>query len=85
MTNTDPDAALLARFARTNKRLGDLAPRGSTVAPRADNGTDELCLSYSLCGECHSNCSRRDAAHRKLTPTEVARLNNSFLTQAGVE
>jgi hypothetical protein len=81
--NTAPDTGLLARFARTNKRLGDLAPRG-TVLPRADNGTDELCLSYSLRGECHSTCKRRDVSHRQLTPTEVSRLNG-FLTQAGVE
>jgi hypothetical protein len=83
LTNPAPDAGLLARFARTPKRLGDLAPRGSTLVPKADNGTDELCLSYSLRGACHSNCSRT-TAHRRLTTSEVARLN-SFLTQANVE
>jgi hypothetical protein len=83
--NPAPDTGLLARFARTRKRLGNLAPRGSgTVLPLADNGTDELCLSWSLRGECHSTCSRKDVAHRQLTPTEVSRLNG-FLTQSGVE
>jgi hypothetical protein len=80
--NTAPDTGLLACFARTRKRLGDLTPRG-TVLPHADNGTNKLCLSYSLRGECHSNCSRGDT-HRQLTPTEVSRLNG-FLTQSGVE
>jgi hypothetical protein len=82
--NVAPDTGLLAHFARTTRRLKDLTPCG-TVTPRADNGTDELwCLSYSLRGECHSNCSRRIPAHRQLTPTEVSRVN-AFLTQAGVE
>jgi hypothetical protein len=83
--NPAPDTGILARFARTRKRLGDLAPRGSgTVLPLADNGTDELCLSWHLRGECHSTCSRRDFSQRQLTPTEVSSLN-SFLTQSGVE
>ena len=84
VTNPAPDAALLARFARTQRRLGDLAPRGSTTVPLADNGTEPLCLSWHLRGECHSTCRRRTFSHRLLTPTEVSRLN-SFLTQAGVE
>ena len=84
LTNPAPDAALLARFARTQKRLGDLATRGSTHVPLADNDTEPLCLSWHLRGECHSTCKRRTFSHRLLTPTEVSRLN-SFLTQAGVE
>jgi hypothetical protein len=81
--NFAPDTGLLARFARTTRRLKDLTPRG-TVMPLADNGTDKLCLSYCLRGECHSDCKGRTASHRQLTPTEVSRLNG-FLTQASVE
>jgi hypothetical protein len=80
--NLAPNSVLMTRFERTAKRLRDLTPRG-TVTPRGDNGTEELCLSHILRGECNSNCTRR-AAHRALTQTEVSRIAE-FLTQAGVE
>jgi hypothetical protein len=80
--NLAPNTVLMTRFERTSKRLRDLTPRG-TVTPRGDNGTEELCLSHTLRGECNSNCTRR-AAHRALTQTEVSRVAE-FLTQAGVE
>jgi hypothetical protein len=80
--NVAPNTGLMARFAHTTQRLKDLTPRGM-VKPHGDNGTDVLCLSYSLRGECHSNCTH-NPAHRELTPTEVSRVN-AFLTQSGVE
>jgi hypothetical protein len=80
--NLAPNSVLMTRFERTTKRLRDLTPRG-TVTPKGDNGTDDLCLSHILRGECNSNCTRR-AAHRALTQTEVSRIAE-FLTQAGVE
>jgi hypothetical protein len=76
--NVAPDTGLLARFARTTRRLKDLTPRG-TVLPRADNGTAELCLSYSLRGECHSNCSRCTTAHRQFTPSHQSASRQRFL------
>jgi hypothetical protein len=80
--NLAPNSVLMTRFECTEKCFRDLTPRG-TVTPRGDNGTDELCLSHILRGECNSNCSRR-VAHRALTQTEVSRVAE-FLTQAGVE
>lgn len=79
--NLAPNSVLMTRFASTEKRLKDLTPRG-TVTPRGDNGTEVLCLSHILRGECNSNCTRR-ATHRALTQTEVSRVAE-FLTQAGV-
>jgi hypothetical protein len=80
--NLAPNSVLMTRFASTDKRLRDLTPHG-VVTPRGDNGTEVLCLSHILRGECNSNCTRR-AAHRALTQTEVSRIAE-FLTQAGVE
>jgi hypothetical protein len=82
MQNGAPNHVLMARFAHTTKRLKDLAPRGM-VTPRGDNGTEVLCLSQILRGECNSGCSRH-LTHRALTQTEVSRVAE-FLTQSGVE
>jgi hypothetical protein len=53
------------------------------LLPRGDNGTEVLCLSHILRGECNTAC-RRAATHRALTQTEQSRVAE-FLTQSGVE
>jgi hypothetical protein len=80
--NVAPNSVLMARFARTPKRLGDLT-RDAALIPRGDNGTEVLCLSHILRGECNTGC-RRAGTHRALTQTEQSRVGE-FLTQAGVE
>lgn len=80
--NVAPNSVLMARFERTAKRLGDLT-RNEALIPRGDNGTEVLCLSHILRGECNTSC-RRSGTHRALTQTEQSRVGE-FLTQAGVE
>jgi hypothetical protein len=82
VVNVAPNSVLMARFERTAKRLGDLT-RTEALIPRGDNGTEVLCLSHILRGECNTTC-RRTATHRALTQTEQSRVGE-FLTQAGVE
>jgi hypothetical protein len=80
--NVSPNSVLMARFAQTPKRLGDLS-RNAALIPRGDNGTEVLCLSHILRGECNTAC-RRASTHRALTQTEQSRVGE-FLTQSGVE
>jgi hypothetical protein len=82
VVNVAPNSVLMARFERTAKRLGDLT-RTESLIPRGDNGTEVLCLSHILRGECNTSC-RRAATHRALTQMEQSRVGE-FLTQAGVE
>jgi hypothetical protein len=82
VVNVAPNSVLMARFERTTKRLGDLT-RTESLIPRGDNGTEVLCLSHILRGECNTSC-RRAATHRALTQTEQSRVGE-FLTQVGVE
>jgi hypothetical protein len=72
----------MARFERTPKRLRDLSANADLL-PRGDNGTEVLCLSHILRGECNTAC-RRAATHRALTQTEQSRVAE-FLTQSGVQ
>jgi hypothetical protein len=72
----------MARFERTAKRLGDLT-RTESLNPRGDDGTEVLCLSHILRGECNT-FFRHAATHRALTQMEQSRVGE-FLTQAGVE
>jgi hypothetical protein len=82
VVNVAPNSVLMARFEHTTKRLGDIT-RTETLIPRGDNGTEVLCLSHILRGECNTSC-RRAATHRALTQTEQSRVGE-FLTQVGVE
>jgi hypothetical protein len=82
VVNVAPNSVLMARFERTTKRLGDLT-RTESLIPCGDNGTEVLCLSHILRGECNTSC-RRSATHRALTQTEQSRVGE-FLTQVGVE
>jgi hypothetical protein len=82
VVNVAPNTVLMARFEHTTKRLGDLT-RNEALVPRGDNGTEVLCLSHILQGECNTTC-RRAATHRALTQTEQSRVGE-FLTQVGVE
>jgi hypothetical protein len=82
VVNVAPNTVLMARFEHTTKRLGDLT-RNEALVPRGDNGTEVLCLSHILRGECNTTC-RRAATHRALTQTEQSRVGE-FLTQVGVK
>jgi hypothetical protein len=80
--NVAPNSILMARFEWTAKRLGDLT-HNKALIPRSDNGTEVLCLSHILRGECNTSC-RRAGTHRALTQTKQSHVGE-FLTQAGVE
>jgi hypothetical protein len=80
--NVAPNHVLMARFAQSTRRLKDLTPR-DTVTPRGDNGTEVLCLSHILRGECNSSCSRY-LTHRALTQSEEVSRVAEFLTQSPV-
>jgi hypothetical protein len=72
----------MARFERTPKCLCDLSANADLL-PSGNNGTEVLCLSQILCGECNTSCCHA-TTHRTLTQTEQSRVTE-FLTQSGVE
>jgi hypothetical protein len=80
--NVAPNTILMAWFERTPKCLGDLT-RNEALIPRGDNGTEVLCLSHILRGECNTACHQA-AMHRALTQTEQSQVGE-ILTQASVE
>ena len=81
VTNIKPNVVLQQRFLKHGKALKDIIAGHSEALPKADDGTNFLCLSHALRSNCISNCRRR-MTHRGLSAAEVARVG-AFLTQVG--
>jgi hypothetical protein len=83
VVNVAPNTVLMARFEHMTKRLGDITRNETLFIPRGNNGTEVLCLSHILRGECNTTC-RRAATHRVLTQTKQSHVGD-FLMQVGFE
>lgn len=83
VTNTSPDADLVAHFQRGNTGLRTLTQHANArPLPTADGSPTQLCLAYALRGSCSSDC-QRGSTHRVLTAPERAGIV-SFLQRVDV-